>query len=217
MPANRHRQSTASPERSTAGGDTGASRSAPASLPAAADDEHPTRPAGRHYDSLKAFLSENSLLIVLVGSLTSLSTFLVNLDLGWLDTYLKAVLLAAAAVIWFELHAQWPDEVQLQRPLRRERPRAPWRLLVFSYLMQFLVVLFIVWSVVQAPEVVVPILTMGTVWLVWHRAARGCPPWLGVVALVIAFVVSEVILELLLPHRPTLVDLAYRSVERFSR
>ena len=162
------------------------------------------------YPSLKAFLGENASLIFFVGSLTSLTTFIVNLQLGWLDTYLKAVLLAAAGTVWFEFHAQWPEEIRLDRSHRVRRGMASWRLLAFSYLMQFTMVLIAVWSLIQAPEVVVPLFVMGAVIPGWRRFVAGHASlhqrWVLPLLLVAAFVGSELILERLFPHTPTLVD-----------
>jgi len=174
----------------------------------------------RSYASLKAFLAENASLVFFVGSLTSLTTFVVNLQLGWLDTYLKAILLAAAGTVWFEFHAQWPEEMRLDRG-RHARPTAGvWRLVAFSYLMQLSVVLIGVWAVVQAPEVTVPLLVVGATVATWHRLVGSRPHRAGIlVALVaVAFLAAELALERLFPHEPTLIDRfatdAMREAER---
>ncbi len=168
------------------------------------------------YDTLKAFLAENASLIFMVGSLTSLSTFFVNQELGWLDTYLKAILLAAAGIVWFEFHAQWPDEMRLDRRGLVRPTGGVWRLVAFSYLMQVTVVLIGVWSVAQAPEVVVPLLAVGLVVLLWHRLTRRRPLrfWLLLAMIAAAFLGSELALERIFPHKATLLDLVADDLAR---
>jgi hypothetical protein len=198
---------TDSPERGAPGEQTNAAGAGPTQ----------TVPAhGSGYGTLKAFLAENASLIFMVGSLTSLSTFFVNLDLGWLDTYLKAVLLAAAGIVWFEFHAQWPDEMRLDRRGHVRPTGGVWRLVAFSYLMQITVVLIAIWSVAQAPEVVVPLLVVGLVVLLWQRLSRrrNLHPWLLPVMVAVAFLGSEFALARLFPHTTTLLDLVASDLRR---
>lgn len=169
-------------------------------------------------DSLKDFLKENSTLIFLIGSMTSLTTFVVNLQLGWLDSYLKAVLLSAALLLWMELHAQWPREVRL--PDRIVHPRTkttrPWRLVLFAALMQVTIVLFAVWAIVRAPEVVAPLVAAVAGWLLARRLPlRGRTGLAAMAAIaVVAFLASELALERIFPHKQTLLDALVRDAEQ---
>jgi hypothetical protein len=168
-------------------------------------------------DSLKDFLKENATLIFLIGSMTSLSSFVVNLPLGWLDSYLKAVLLAAALLLWMELHAQWPHDVRFPERVVHPRigTRRPWRLALFALLMQATVVLFAVWSVVTAPEVIVPLLAAAGGWLAARRLIpRGRAGAVAAAAvMVVAFLLSEAALERIFPHKATLLDQFAADIE----
>lgn len=183
----------------------------PAAAPADQVAQVSDRPG---YLSLKAFLADNASLIFLVGSLTSLATFVVNLELGWLDTYLKEALLAAAVTVWFELHAQWPDTLRLDRAGIIRPQRTLWRLELFSVLMQMLPVLFVIWAVAQAPEIAVPLIAIGLAFGIWRRHMAGRPShrWLLLILLAFAFLVSELVLEQIFPDKTTLLDLATISV-----
>lgn len=203
------------PARSAAG-QRAAAVTAAASDPASADAAPAEPDRALRYDTLKEFLAENASLIFMVGSLTSLTTFVVNLDLGWLDTYLKAALLAAAGTVWFEFHAQWPDEMRLDRRGHVRPKGGVWRLVAFSYLMQITVVLIAAWAIVQAPEVLIPLLTIGVVVLLWDRLARerSFRVWLLLAMVAVAFLGSELALERLFPHKTTLLDLVTIDVAR---
>lgn len=198
---NAGRAAAESPDPSRANG-TGDAAPFPTEAVVPTDDTIP-------YTSLKAFLAENASLIFMVGSLTSLSTFMVNLDLGWLDTYLKGILLAAAVVVWFEFHSQWPDQLRLDRPGHVRPARSMWRLEVFSLLMQLLPVLFATWAVVQSPEVAVPILAVAAAYAGWHRLCRGRARhrFLLVAMVLAAFLASEFALGAIFPNEPTMLDL----------
>jgi len=91
-----------------------------------------------------------------------------------------------------------------------------WRLVAFSYLMQITVVLIAVWSVVQAPEVVVPLLAVGLVVMLWHGLTRErrLPLWLLLAMMTVAFLASELALARLFPHQATLLDLIATDIAR---
>ncbi|MCC6314624.1 MAG: hypothetical protein IT337_11505, partial [Thermomicrobiales bacterium] len=105
-------------------------------------------------------MTENSTLLSQMTVMTGLCGFIVNLQLGWLGVYLKAVLLTGAALLWLELHAQWPAPLRVMSgagtvPRRRLRDYS-WRFVVFAYLMPISLLLFIVWAIARSPEIVVP-------------------------------------------------------------
>ena len=90
-------------------------------------------------DSLKSFVGANTMLLVAMGAMTGLATF-VGRSAGpdWSATLLQFVLTGLAFLLWLELLTQWPPALLLHRA---PAPSGiPWRLVWFAYGMQLAMV-----------------------------------------------------------------------------
>ena len=175
----------------------------------------PPGPAGpTEQPDLKTFLAEHSALLGTVSILTSLSAFVINFHLGWLDLYLKAVLLLAALVVWLEFHARFPEA--LTKGHLHEVRRLSWRLIAFAYLMRLIMVGFAVWAVWERPLMIVPLIALGAGAVVWHlTAGRGRAHYvLPLLAVVVGFVLSEVAIDAISPEYEAFFEQIRARLER---
>lgn len=146
-------------------------------------------------ETLKSFIAGNMPLLTTFTVLAGLAGFVLTLPLGWFGPLLRAGLLVLTVIVWFDLLDQLPAPLLLSR--WRHYPVAyNWRLIWFAYLIQFLMIGFLVFMCIEFPRVAAPAFAAVAAMVVVSRLGDRVG---GLVRLVIALIVFELALVLLYP------------------
>ena len=152
-------------------------------------------PASATPETLKSFIAGNMPLLTTFTVLAGLAGFVLTLPLGWFGPLLRAGLLVLTVIVWFDLLDQLPKPLLLSQ-WRHYPADYSWRLIWFAYLIQVLMLGFVVFLSVEFPRVVVPAFAAVAAMLVISRLGERVG---GVARLLIALLVFELILILLYP------------------
>ncbi|MFN8590967.1 MAG: hypothetical protein U0031_05835 [Thermomicrobiales bacterium] len=139
-------------------------------------------------------LSQTSLLI----SIAALALGLLPGD-GWIEPYIQALLFGAALLLLFELHNQWPEDLQMHRMRSVAVPtNHSWRMSGFAFFMQLATILFIVWATLTNPLILFPLTAMVVVLLfrrfIFSRFSGPAARVLSILSLVLVLLLSEVLM-----------------------
>lgn len=119
---------------------------------------------------LNSFLKDSGLQFSLVTTLLALAAYTGTLELHWIGTYLRFLLILAAGVLWIEVVSSWPESVQLHAS--RHPQGVHWRMVVFAYALQLTVIGFILVLLYKEPKLIAPIISLAVVGVAWYLYRR---------------------------------------------
>lgn len=158
------------------------------------DGASPT-PVAAAQATLKSFIAGNMPLLTTFTVLAGLAGFVLTLSLGWFGPLLRAGLLVLTVIVWFDLLAQFPTPLLLSQ-WRRYPGEYGWRFIWFAYLIQGLMIGFVVFLTVEVPRVAVPAFAAVAAMAIMSRLGERVS---GLARVVIALIVFELLLILLYP------------------
>jgi hypothetical protein len=145
--------------------------------------------------TLAAFIAARLALISCVSILVGLSGFALTLPGEWLGNYLRNGLLALTVIVWLELLNQLPRELALFR-LERIPPGTNWRFIAFAYLVQLMLIAFVIFALQTYGSALLPLVAALAGLFTVSVLARRMP---GLLAVICGFLIFEGVMLLVSP------------------